>query len=651
MGLFGRSFINVMFPRFEWMSGRSSFSREAVTNLPQLLRTLIAELQDRGGIIYFPTQEEAGPYILGPDGTGNIYTIPAPITLKFAPGAMIQLVGSAVLQIGGGIDAGPFPIFGDQRPLVGPRMTTFLPPLNGRVVLTSDRIPFVRPEWFGALGVSGDSAGSLAYDASQALQAAIDAAVILRGDRPSIPILVESNLVVSRPLVVGPEIGQGPPLSDDLRMLMGASNPLILRGTHGIGTANLQSGQLLASSNFGSGQAPGPNPAPPLLTIKGERGVDVSNVQFGITAQNPLPSQQRAAAAVLIELPRSDQQPPRGTRVLRFSHCTFNGGRVASVAIVGPFTDPDAGTPTRPTKVLFEQCFFDAGGGGDAYDPPSPSDPWITPRSVFVRGPSSLTVDLETSNFQANLDRYERSRAFVHAEGGAVILEGCTFHSTNNSYLRTVPMGVTRGQDVALERPGVGERDDADLRTLIPAGLREPATMRPELVPTALTMLQCESQSLSLLARAAVVTEGRREARRLHRNAVLVGTRHSAVIQGQQAFPATRAPSSILWRSVGGPMDATLVLVSSRFNHEVEVSRQTLRGSVVSAACSWVEGAAVRLVVTAGRSPSGERTVSVTILDTFRGPFFRREGTDEAMTPLRLRVAPALFVPSVPGRM
>jgi hypothetical protein len=480
------------------------------------------------------------------------------------------------------------------------------------VILASRRIPVVYPEWFGATS-SRASGATRRFDAEEGFQAAIDAAVVLRGGLPPIPILVAGEYKLAGPLYVDKTPRQGPPLSLAIeREHLSPGNPLLLRGAHGIGSSGEAHGRLFFTR---AGALPTSQPLPPALNIFTGRGFDIQYVALLVDAPPGRPAREVFAAAVAIEPPA--QAAGRAGRSVtgRFTHCTFNGGRVATVAILGEPSDPDQPPPQPSSRYIFDHCAFILGGVNEAGEGRA-----LTPRGLYLRGPSSLFVDVGSSIFAAT-DRAGEFRSFVHAEGGAVLLHGCDLHAASPAAYQRRPDRESAGEDVVLGAHGGATAEDPAL--LEAFGLSAwRASHSPE--PAALTMLGCESQSAALLVRAAVPTEGTRQLRRLQRSAVLVGTRHSDVNLGDAAVGTVAGPS-VRWGGLA-PVDGSLVLVGCRFSSWVQLSPSASVRCVADIGSSFREGHVLRRA-----SPSGPAV-------TLAPPFFRlgTEGVDAAIPALPL---------------
>ncbi|MBI5512790.1 MAG: hypothetical protein HY909_03435 [Deltaproteobacteria bacterium] len=526
--------------------------------------------------------------------------IPDHITLKFAPGARIELYGGVTLVLRGSLDAGPFQLFGSQEGREVRDPLPNRPPKDGRVILASRRIPVVYPEWFGATS-SQASGATRRFDAEEGFQAAIDAAVVLRGALPPLPIMVTGEYKLAGALYVDKVPRQGPALSPELeREHLSPGNPLLLRGAHGIGSSGEAHGRLFFTR---AGAPPTSQPLPPALNILTGRGFDVQHIALLVDAPRGGPAREVFAAAVAIEPPAQTAGGPGRSVTGRFTHCTFNGGRVATVAILGEPSDPDQPPPQPASRYIFDHCAFILGGLNAVGE-----GRVLTPRGLYVRGPSSLFVDVGSSIFAAT-DPAGDFRSFVHAEGGAVLLNGCDLHAASPVAYRPRADRESGGEDVVLGANGGATAED---HALLEAFGTTAWSERRSPEPAALTMLGCESQSAALLLRAAVPTEGTRHLRRLQRNAVLVGTRHSDVNLGDSPV-GTEAGPSVRWGGLA-PVDGNLVLVGCRFSSWVQLSPSASARCVADIGSSFREGHVLRRASALGSAL------------TLAPPFFRLGG-------------------------
>lgn len=199
-------------------------------------------LRTPGKTLYFPP----GRYVLEEHSKGWDYVCEKGVQLFFADNAILRIEKLVRLIIRGTIRAGVQQIFGfnrrERRLNIFGRGEYVLPTAfntwpteaeAGKVLIESDDIPFVRPEWWGALAFPTiTQRGTIAsrfstVDSSDAFEGAIEAACTGRHDRAPIPIELSPGMYVcARPLEV-----QAPTRSD------GTPIPvcLVMRGGNGIG--------------------------------------------------------------------------------------------------------------------------------------------------------------------------------------------------------------------------------------------------------------------------------------------------------------------------------------------------------------------------------------------------------------------------------
>ena len=149
------------------------------------------------------------------------------VQLFFAVNALLRVEDHVTLTLRGSLRAGTQQIFGHSRnlttytdrPAMRPAgvVTWARGPNAGKVILASDRIPLVRPEWWGAVALNGVSfvqnpdASPFGTDSSEALQAAFDAASTGRPGQPPLPVMLEGLYQCNRTLEVrAPMSADGP---------------------------------------------------------------------------------------------------------------------------------------------------------------------------------------------------------------------------------------------------------------------------------------------------------------------------------------------------------------------------------------------------------------------------------------------------------
>jgi len=221
-------------------------------------RVIDSLLRTPGTILYFPP----GNYLLEALPGNAPYVCAIGVQMFFASGALLRVAGGVMLRIQGTIRAGNYQIFGFSstiRNLVARRggreesvdlEEWFFPhrvstwPIyrnGGRIIIESDDIPLVRPEWWGA-DVSGDC-----WDA---FQGAIDAACIGRAGRSPIPIVLGGPYKCFQALDVRAPLDDGQNLLPVCLVLRGGGGvngaSSIIRTYAGVGTAPRPAGLQVA---------------------------------------------------------------------------------------------------------------------------------------------------------------------------------------------------------------------------------------------------------------------------------------------------------------------------------------------------------------------------------------------------------------------
>lgn len=178
-------------------------------------------------ILFFPPGRYRLPLRATP------YDFPEHVELFFSPGALLRADANVDVIIRGSIRAGKQQIFGYDRLLPLPAGVSGVNTVPlGRILLWSDLIPEVYPEWWGAYGPLSNPTDHIfrrGLDSSDAIQAAIDAACVLRDDpragvrRPALPVVLSDRYQCNQTLVVNCESG-----TDDLCLVLRGSGGLSL---------------------------------------------------------------------------------------------------------------------------------------------------------------------------------------------------------------------------------------------------------------------------------------------------------------------------------------------------------------------------------------------------------------------------------------
>lgn len=499
---YGREFVNVLqlidVTALAEAASVTSFGASVSHVLRPFSRTagdLIRGLPIRScTILYFPP----GRYVLDRlmDSLAEVFTVPRGIELFFANEAILRIGPGVTLVIEGTLRAGQQQIFGfnrfeiagdnlqSGRRIAFPSDTVTWPvgtvresssgPLIpcGRVVITSEDVPLVRPEWWGAgrweaTTIQAATASPAGHDSWDAFQGAIDAACLGRAERrlSPIPIVLSGLYQIVRTLEVRPLASPG-----------GAPRPacLVLRGGAGVsGFPTVVRNPLL----------PVPTPRDPsevLLRLHPGIDFDIQDVSL------------RAADNVdgVVEV-RCDERDLPGRRGL-LRRVTLTGGLEFMLRIV----EEGASTARR---------HFTLDGGALVHIPGIPcrndirldAGPGVMLR-ISNTGMGAPTV----GDRVLELPPQAVDHATCHLIGGAAMLDSLLFHQALGPRPSRDPPRLDEpdGQDVFLGAPAVGSGRAS----------------------TQLTMLQCESQGWWLL--------GRHSQPEFARQAVLLGVAHNAVV-------------------------------------------------------------------------------------------------------------------------
>ncbi len=531
-----------------------------------------------GGYLYIPP----GRYYLGRSNirpsSGIVseedadLVIPPEVTLWFAPGAvLVSLAGanwvsrtirgvpaddpeslSVRVEIQGDVVAGVEPIFDVQfeEQLANPARpggVVRAPRSAGRILLTSQRIRQVYPEWWGALPrrpLSADEYRLEVPRTARAFQAAIDAAYTRRTSpkrgadgaltgewnvRPTIPIVAPSTYVIDRPLeVLAPSDSRVYPWFRG-RPLPGGG--FELRGDRGLGTLGVGEPTLVASTYE-------PTRFPltgPLLRIDGPEHVRIDGVIFDGSLQ--------ASRAVAIEPSRQEWLTHS------FEGCTFRN-------CVGTLLTLDATAAQGPRRdfwnIAFTRCRFEPGSDTEVDRRILQPDPNQRPIADAEYNLVAVELLLEGNGglvFQ-NCIFFGVASPVIRAHSGRFTLNETVFHVNRAAHpalpARHTAVDFRHGMDIYIE-------DEVHLGS-------------PErYVPATFTAREVESQSWQFLGTA---TGGGFALDRADRSAVVLLNVTSVPVSHPTAHdPSTTEdlPPSLYWDQPGA-LGCPLVMVGCRVN-------------------------------------------------------------------------------------
>lgn len=462
-------------------------------------------------ILYFPP----GRYVLeGP--AGRRYVVPKGIQLFFAADAILRVEDGVTLVVQGTIRAGNQQIFGFSRSeteLTGveggvvytvPTSVTTWPLYDGagQVVIESDDMPLVRPEWWGAstfdagyeLGNAGTTARVRAVDSSDAFQGAIAAACTGRVGRAALPIVVSGAYQFVRAvevrapvgadgkpvavcLVIRGGTGAGGGLASLFRFRSPIVEPLVTEAAAGLGSSDALARTDREATRLGGGV---------LLRLHPGVEFDLQNLILESGYEVP------GCVEILCD---ADE---RGQRRGLLRRVTVRGGTESQLRVK---------QSTVERAVKRRQFVFDTGA--------LTSLPGILSRSALRldAGPGVLLHVTDTAMATGNLPltasvpqqlpANASYHATCHLAGGSVLLDSLLFHQStgprpSRATTELSDLDQPDGQDVFLGAPPEGGRWG-----------------------THLTMVQCESQSWWLLSRDSRLARGR--------NVVLLGVSHGNV--------------------------------------------------------------------------------------------------------------------------
>lgn len=333
--------------------------------------------------------------------------IPSDVTLMLAPGARLILAPGTVVRIDGMLDAHRLPIF------IALPAANGLP--RGRVVILSDRIPELCPEWWGAESYESDpanrpvdSAGAhpQAPDTAQCIQDCFDAAHRHRVwpgiERTPIPVLLQSVYRVQSGIVIDdlPNVAGGP------RHAQG----VIVRGQRGPSTA----GAGMRPNLMGGAPFSGTS----LITLRGLQGCVFEDVGFLIANDAP--------TCIVLE--------GTAARGCTFRACSFSQGVRAPTTSLpwGPLVR--SGTQGQPGEdhsgLTFEGCYFSTSN--------------LEEFMVQLHASHSHPVVFDACQFQG------RCQGCIRATAGVMLIQDSSFNTGNPLHLDEVDVRPT---DVFLDAP------------------------------------------------------------------------------------------------------------------------------------------------------------------------------------------------------
>ncbi|MBI5513332.1 MAG: hypothetical protein HY909_06155 [Deltaproteobacteria bacterium] len=534
MGSFGLEFVNAR----ESSPGEPTWKpynveRDGSLLIGPRLREIMAHFSRRSGYVYFPP----GTYLVDPVEPGarvgtdatDLY-VPPTVTMIFSPGAVLRptMVGSrvAVIQIHGGIEAGPTRIFDTAATARTP---------VGRIFLTSNQIPVVYPEWWGA----AQSLMSLVPSEvdTAALQAAFDAAHndrhfsgsgLVGGFgfevlRPTIPIALRGPYLLRDALYLGQKPGEATPRNPD---------GFILRGSSPVGSEGSGRPTLVWDNTV-----PIPSSMEAMLVVRGSYGFTVEDVS--VDAGTGAASTHRPARGVLVDGMTVSQMN-------LFRRCTFLRAARALVQLGPPPPEavPSSGDRDRlerPSEVVldaartnsgghdlyglrFEGCNFLAGGAGISASPADRGA--LQADGVVFRANQSFGVEFDSCAFGGH------ARAMLRAFGGSFLLTACVFHT----------LRVFDGFGPMSEDEPLSNGCDVVFEVVVPERMAGGAAAVGQ-GSSSFTAVGCESQSWRFL-----LTHDQGPSAGPTFSSVITNLHHAPVADLSEAPLITLYPPAIVWR-------------------------------------------------------------------------------------------------------
>lgn len=516
-------------------------------------------------ILYFPP----GRYLL--EARDSDWVCAQGCEWFFADGAVLAVDWGATLRVRGTIRAGNQQIFGLSRyqpevirlrrgaeyesfrlppgvntwPLA-PR-TTGGPPA-GRIIIESDDIPLVRPEWWGALTWDLNPPQSLTdeatwryFDSSDAFQGAINAACIERAllNKAPIPIVLSRRYQTTRTIEVrAPELG-------------GRLTPVSLVWRGGAGIDGMPSVIRTAITEE--------RRADPEAVLRLHPGVDFDLQDVNLQAVNNV--------AGCLDVVCGERDLPGRRGFLR--RVTLFGGREYRLRI------KEADGTTKRRMFVLDGCALEtmpkvASLNGVQLD----TGDGVMLRVSDTSMGTAVLVDRETPQAVPGMPRPRPmpiadlsltpdglNQSTCHLKGGSVMLDALMFHQNGGPRPSRNPVNLDEpdGQDVFLGNPGKGRQG------------------------THLTVLQCESQSWWFFGRDAHVAHAHHTVLvgLAHRNANWAdGRERAAHFVGSQVPipigtlpPAPDEPPSVVWRGPAG----RCVMVGCRLDMSMVLDARALR--------------------------------------------------------------------------
>lgn len=466
-------------------------------------------------IIYFPP----GHYSLGPSTDAMPHLCGPNVQLFFAVNALLRLEDHVTLIIQGSLRAGPHQIFGHSRyqkddvqralypghPDVHFAVTWPLGPSAGKVVFAGNLVPFVRPEWWGAVVelIQGEDRNPASADSFEALQAAIDAACTDRSPQAPLPIRLDGLYQTNRTLEV-----RAPRDSGGL-----GYRPvcLILRGNAGVrtisGTASIVRTRNIMLEVADRADSPAGATTDPMVLLRIHPGVDFDfdSVDLSVSESLPVPAPLLGRVESCVEV-RCDALETSGRRGM-MRRVSLNGTARHQLRII------EIGDSPARRHFVLDSCSLVStdGSQGD--------------REIQVEAGDG--VMLHVSDTDTYTPRVERDQLVLASDttlllaGGSVLIEALLFHRATGPRPST-RLPSTTGAD---GRPDLDVPDGQDIFLDLPAAGR---------ASTHFTAIQCESQSWWFLGRHSGTT-------RAH-NTVLVAISHYNVNWQYAQYPMNVGP-------------------------------------------------------------------------------------------------------------
>ncbi len=380
-----------------------------------------------GGTIYFP------PFRYQLEAPPRTIVVPLNVTLMFAPGAILTLglsprhpvggLSNADLAIDGFIDAGPWQIVTTELdPETGGLLAE-----RGRLVLASEQLRVVYPEWFGARPATR-AGPDINHDSWPGLQAAINAAIHDRADFRGVPdaspIPIELNGVyeISRPLQVG--YGSVATRPEDRR------RSFVLRSASDRSGAARST--LRPRPDFAAADAPARDENATLLRIQGPSSFLIEGVEFDGADRDGV---RRAFSCARVEVEQEEGKrglvvPGGDAQLSRFRHCVFRRAKTVLLQL-GELVDPFVPLPAG--RLLWnsgqdllgfqvQRCAFDHGDDLSGLDLRWWRD------GVFFAAGNTFELHFVDCSWRG------RMRAGLRGFGGRASFTGCSFD------LRRVPV-------------------------------------------------------------------------------------------------------------------------------------------------------------------------------------------------------------------